>query len=182
MNLKTKKDASFIIIKSEEGFFKEQARILICWRYNSTLGFPGGETEEGETPLEGAIRECEEEMNYKIRQEDINKIEPLLTLKAKDGRTIHSFVLTLPKEEITEIVKNSRDAKDSLFEVCGINDYMLYDQSLEKLVTFPFAGTARQELKALLEKMNYKHATLSLEQLFSKEFFVNQMNKRLDAI
>lgn len=161
-----KKNCAFLLIYSSDGYFKEKCRIMISFRHNATFGFAGGLMEEGETPLEAAIRECWEETNYSPTDEEISKIQPLSELKTEQGNTIYSFSLELPKEKLSQIIEGSRQAKDSKYETSGFNDYMLYDESLENLVKFPFSGTAKKELKLLLKKINYHHKSKTLDELF----------------
>ena len=52
--------------------------------------FPGGEIEAGETPLEAALRETEEELG--ICRDDIEIVTELVTICTRAGSQIHTFV------------------------------------------------------------------------------------------
>lgn len=172
------KDAAFLILYTKEGFYQEQGRILFSWRFNSEFGFSGGEVDDGETPIQAAVRECFEETNYQLSEKEIAGIEPLSVFKTDQGNTIYSYHLELSKEKLFQIAGGSFEAKDLKFESCGFNTYMLYDQSLENLMLMPFSGTARKELKLLLEKMGYSHKTMSLDDLFSRDFYIKKTSEK----
>ena len=58
--------------------------------------FPGGKLEEGEIPSSAAIREVLEETNVRIAPDAI----ALLKSKAENGNTLHTFVATVPFDEL----------------------------------------------------------------------------------
>ena len=58
--------------------------------------FPGGKLEDGETPAYAAIREVLEETNVRITPDAI----ALLKSKAENGNTLHTFVATVPFDEL----------------------------------------------------------------------------------
>lgn len=51
--------------------------------------FPGGQIEPGETPLQAALRETEEELG--IRAEEIDVIAEVVTIATRAGSQIHCF-------------------------------------------------------------------------------------------
>ena len=162
-----KKDAAFLIIHSKDGFYKERCRVLFSWRFDSTIGFVGGEIDEGETPKEAMIRECFEETGYQLNVSDLNDLVKISEKKTSFGSTNYCFSLEVDKEVLLAIAKSSHEAKDFNFESCGFNSFMLYDQALENIVKFPFSGTCKEEFELFLNKINFKHSSKSLKELFS---------------
>lgn len=173
-----KKDAAFLIIYTKEGFYQEQGRVLFTWRFDSEFGFSGGEVDDGETPVQAAARECFEETNYKVTEKEMSQIKELSVNTGEAGETIYSYYLEVSKEKLFQIAKGSYEATDLKFESCGFNTYMLFDRSLENLMLFPFSGSARHELKLLLEKMGYSHKTMTLEELFSRDFYMKKTSEK----
>lgn len=162
-----KKDAAFLIIYSKDGFYKECCRVLFSWRFDSTIGFVGGEIDSGETPKEAMRRECFEETGCLLSDDIVEKIKLLKKSETEFGSYNYCFALEVDKQVLLDIAKSSHDAKDFKYESCGFNGYMLYDRSLENIVKFPFSGTCKEEFKLFLEKINFKHSTKSLEELFN---------------
>ena len=76
-------------------FFKDQKLLIDKPRKRPTYQMIGGRVEEGETPLEAAIRECHEELGNEAIF-DSNKIELVMKfdeIATSDGKTpIHFYV------------------------------------------------------------------------------------------
>ena len=76
-------------------FFKNQKLLIDKPRKRPTYQMIGGRVEEGETPLEAAIRECHEELGNEAIF-DSNKIELVMEfdeIATSDGKTpIHFYV------------------------------------------------------------------------------------------
>ena len=76
-------------------FFKDQKLLIDKPRKRPTYQMIGGRVEEGETPLEAAIRECHEELGNEAIF-DSNKIELVMEfdeIATSDGKTpIHFFI------------------------------------------------------------------------------------------
>ena len=76
-------------------FFKENKLLIDKPRKRPTYQMIGGKVEEGETPLEAAIRECHEELGEKAKfQEDLLKlVMEFDEIATSDGKTpIHFYV------------------------------------------------------------------------------------------
>src|SRR5688572_27698183 len=63
----------------------EDRKVLLMWRHRFTTGvwgweIPAGRCEEGESPMEAAVRETEEETGYRVQE-----IEPLVTMNPLNG-------------------------------------------------------------------------------------------------
>lgn len=63
--------------------------------------FPGGQIEEGETPLEAALRETEEELG--ICREHIEIIEKLGSIATRAGSHIHCFIGKISEETFRDM-------------------------------------------------------------------------------
>lgn len=76
-------------------FFKDKKLLIDKPRKRRTYQMIGGKVEEGETPLQAAIRECHEELG-KAAKFDENKIKLIMEfneIATSDGKTpIHFFV------------------------------------------------------------------------------------------
>lgn len=76
-------------------FFKDNKILIDKPRKRPTYQMVGGRVEEGETPLEAAIRECHEELGDKAIF-DIDKIEPVMdfieTATSDPNLKIHMYV------------------------------------------------------------------------------------------
>ena len=76
-------------------FFKDQKILIDKPRKRPTYQMIGGRVEEGETPLEAAVRECHEELGNEAIF-DSNKIELVMEfdeIATSDGKTpIHFYV------------------------------------------------------------------------------------------
>lgn len=69
-------------------------------------GIPKGIVEEGETLIEAAVRECQEEVGFKV---DPKGLRELGFVKMKNGKEVHAWAYEVaPRTEIT-ITSNSFD-------------------------------------------------------------------------
>ena len=76
--------------------------------------FPGGQIEEGETPLEAALRETGEELG--ICPEDIEVAGEIITIGTRAGSQIHCFAGVI-SEETFETMQVSPAEVDEVFTV-----------------------------------------------------------------
>ena len=83
--------------------------------------FPGGRIDEGETPLQGAMRELSEEVGLDLSKDDL--LGRLDDYPTRSGYVMSSFVFWLPRE--TEPVANP-DEVASIHRV-GINELLRAD-------------------------------------------------------
>jgi len=67
-----------------------EVRAMKLDRQPGEVCFPGGQIEKGETPVEAALRETEEELG--ICRDDIEIITELVTICTRAGSQIHCFV------------------------------------------------------------------------------------------
>ena len=103
--------------------------------------FPGGQIEEGETPLEAAIRETEEELG--ICRGAVEIITELVTICTRAGSQIHCFIGIIDKDDFKSMTV-SRAEVDEIFTV-PVEDLMnteceVYWNVLRELPTknFPY--------------------------------------------
>ena len=76
--------------------------------------FPGGGVEEGETILEAALRETEEEVG--ISREDIEIVTQFDTVAGAGNRTIHSFIGIVKPEAVKNAVPEKGEV-DEFFSI-----------------------------------------------------------------
>lgn len=56
-------------------------------------GLPGGKIEEGETPEQTALRECEEESGWRVLPQDlVRDPKPFISIKTQTGRAAVAFL------------------------------------------------------------------------------------------
>ena len=72
--------------------------------------FPGGHMEEGETPLECALREMEEELG--ISSEDVEILGQFDTLYGFSGYTLYTFVAKISLQAFESMRKNSDEVEE----------------------------------------------------------------------
>ena len=74
--------------KGPQALYEVRAKDLD--RQPGEICFPGGQIEKGETPLEAALRETEEEL--RICGKDVDVVTELVTICTRAGSQIHCFV------------------------------------------------------------------------------------------
>jgi len=67
ISIKKKLQGAAILVMNDEGHILLLRRAPISHFAPDKWGFPGGKIEEGETPLEAAVRETHEETQLKVR-------------------------------------------------------------------------------------------------------------------
>lgn len=103
-------------------FFKDRKILIDKPRKRNTYQMIGGRVEEGETPLQAAIRECHEELgeNAIINEKNFELIMDFNEIATSDGVTkIHFFVF-----------KYNGDLEGNLTLSEEIEDFKWYDTSL----------------------------------------------------
>jgi 8-oxo-dGTP diphosphatase len=85
-----------ILLTNHEGKILLQHRADDASRSPGKWGFFGGEIEKDESPLEGVIRECTEELTYELKNPKyLDSVEV-------EGATIHVFSEAFREEEALE--------------------------------------------------------------------------------
>jgi mutator protein MutT len=72
--------------------------------------FPGGEIEQGETPLNCAIREMEEEIG--INPENVKILGQFDTLYSFSGYTLYTFVVALQEDALDQLKLNEKEVAE----------------------------------------------------------------------
>ena len=69
--------------------------------WTGTYSFPKGKIEDGETPLQAAIRETREEVGLNIPEEWIDKNDKIIyyTKKNKNYKRVHYFLVDLTEDK-----------------------------------------------------------------------------------
>lgn len=105
--------------------------------------FPGGRIEEGETPLQCALREMEEEIG--IGASDSEVLGQFDTLYEFSGHTLYTFVVKLSKDAIKKICMNEYEVAEVFtvpMEFFIENPPKSYDvEVVSKLDDFPYEET-----------------------------------------
>lgn len=120
-------------------------------RWNGVSGFVGGKVDEGETLIEAAQRECEEEVGYKV---DENRLSLFCTHNMVSDdfeQNTHLFVCKVAVEEIYEIRKSASDSQHSRVEGAGFVVVHMVSDTPKNLLANTWAGTAHAELELLLK-------------------------------
>lgn len=134
--------------------------VLAELRFDGFLGSVGGAVEADDETLEIAVqREAMEEIAYNL---DVNRLEPLLTLRMPKGNINHSFSLEVSYEELLSIRNNAHNGEHFGAENAGVNllhtcrytkgrgDECGYNNLIEQ----NFIGTALYEYKELVKTKN----------------------------
>ena len=87
-------------------------------RFDGLLGFPGGLVEPGEDPLDGAIREMEEEVGLHHKDNKMTNENHITSfLNEKKKLVLHFYGLEVSIAEFRNIEKNNLDAEEYGIEV-----------------------------------------------------------------
>lgn len=140
----------------EKAWFSKISLLGIIKRADVSFGFVGGKVDEGETLVQAAIRECKEEVNADITE---NQLELFCSHKGVSQNT-HLFLCKVTPEEIYDIQKKSCTAEHGRIESSGFNVVHMINDSFENLKKLPWAGTGLQEIKLLLESEYIKRPEL----------------------
>ena len=176
---RTKKEAVFLAIYVERikpyKYFKDQIRhvecpaVIMIDRWDGRMGFPGGSVEPGESLEAALVREIKEEIGISVRPE---KLEAVAAFEGK--RLTHLFGLNVLEIEFLHIyyhILNNfgrsvllhayEEGDESRFmsEITGIKIVPVLEHEGKGINLFlqnHFAGSAKEDLLALIEKLNTK--------------------------
>lgn len=98
-------------------FFKEQKLLIDKPRKRKTYQMIGGGVEEGETPLEAAIRECHEELGSNANF-DTSKLKLVMEfdeIATSDGKTPIHFHVFQYEGELTGTLSTSEEIESFLW-------------------------------------------------------------------
>jgi 8-oxo-dGTP pyrophosphatase MutT (NUDIX family) len=133
---------------SEEARDTEISAIMVLSRWDGFFGFPGGYIEEGEEPIEGAIRECEEEINFSPEKENLELIEK------KNNLYLYTYETTI--EEMISIQKEMNQGIDYGEEITGsvilyLGDYK-NKKPLKNFLSLPYISNSKEQIKKIIKE------------------------------
>jgi len=136
-----KKKAAFVVMHDDTHF-------IMIMRRGGELGFPGGAVEDGETCIQAARREANEEMNISQRLVPIDS----LVISVEETKKFECFLFMTPevsKNTIDNIVSGFNKATHSK-EVSGVLLLEKKEAVINNLIKmFPLAPTVKEELEEL---------------------------------
>jgi 8-oxo-dGTP pyrophosphatase MutT (NUDIX family) len=137
----------------EDAWYAKVSLMGVMQRYDFSTGFIGGSVDDGETLIEAALRECEEEVGYIANP---NLLTPICSHYMKDDNVeqiTHLYGCKVTPEEIYKIQTDSTSSKasDARVENSAYAVVHMVNDSFDNLRKSVWAGTGLQELDILLE-------------------------------
>ena len=163
------RECAFIWLHSKENLLCHKSEesvpfIMTFTRWDGKTGTIGGKVEEGETPVQAAIREAKEELSESFGDHELeveSNLHRLSTfLDVESGLLIHSFSMCLPYDRMIDLSTRFFNEKlRNKRELCGISfvpcaNY--YSPSNDKTIGIgtylnnDFSATAKLELRSLI--------------------------------
>lgn len=136
---------------TEEVRNTEVSGVFVISRWDGKIGFPGGYIEEGETAIEGALRELEEETSIIVEPEELELIS------ADNGVYFYGVEKTI--EEVIRYQKEMCESIDYGTEIIGSTILYLgdYKDSFKSFMSYPFVKEAKVQLIELIKQKELKN-------------------------
>jgi U8 snoRNA-decapping enzyme len=169
-NPNNKKQAVFIMAYSEtdiwrnyHGVSKEAQEtivplVLMLQRYDGTIGFVGGQVDDGEDLLASAVREFKEETGYSLSSDQIRKFEFACSHET-DKMVTHLMTIKVSEFVLKDIIANSYKAEHFMSEGTLFTTHMInypHMRSFDNFMKNNFAPTVKEEIMEVIEKLNWK--------------------------
>lgn len=132
--------AVFVLLYANVG---EHKQFLVVNRADGTLGFPGGKVEDGETLIQAAIRECQEEIGLDISTSKLYPVNGSVftVYNPQSGKSIVTSLFACP---VTfQELHSAKVASEG--ELAGISVYTSKPQVLNNLGKCEWAGSGLQQ-------------------------------------
>lgn len=134
----------------EDAWNAKLATLGYVVRWNGELGFVGGQVDAGETLEDAVVREAFEEIGANL---DPARLVPVcshaMTGKGPSQHT-HLYLHTLTLDEMYDLRRQALDAMHARTEIAGFVVTHLTTEAPDILQQQKWAGTALEELRALL--------------------------------
>ncbi len=125
--------------------------VLLQVRYDGKIGFVAGWQDEGETALEGALREAREEIGLEVNPEDVSIVD----------EADNFFEIEVDYVRFREIQRNLHNAVHFGVEVAGFNQVPLINYvdcpAYDNFCQHNFAGNGREQMDVLMEHKGWTH-------------------------
>lgn len=171
-----KKNAVFLAIYVESiapwKYFMDDMQHIKCPalimidRWDGRMGFPGGTLNEGESLMEGLVREIKEEVGITIKPEQVHPIVShenrlvthLYGLKVLEAEFLHIYYHILNNFSRSILLHAYEEGDDSHFmsEITGIKIVPLIhhnNKGINRFMENSFAGATKEDLEVLLHEV-----------------------------
>ncbi len=137
--------------------------LLMLDRWDGVRGFPGGRMEDGESVREAAIRELEEELNYRLADDEILEEKLVSTHEICRSKgpnfTTNLIAIRVSEDTIRAVMKSFTGAEHFLAETMGVTAHPVINYShkaaFDNFIRGSFAPTVKEELVDLFQNIGW---------------------------
>lgn len=121
-------------------------------RWNGELGFVGGMVDEGETLVEAVVRECMEEAGCLVEPSRLVPVcsHSMVGREPDAAKHTHLYLCRVTADELFQIRRQALDAPHARTEMSAFAVTHMTPEAPDVLMGQKWAGTAAEQLKALL--------------------------------